>query len=286
MNTWYFPAESGDIRLEAHDGGTRVSVVNPTPRELWAIRRLLTLARKRGWSSGEDSLQLNCTVEAAGRALLGDRSRVPPGVVSAVKYADGRVEATLDGDPLPQAEPEPDKAPAGAELVPQESAQRPQAVVARATMPRPTLCCPTPWPGPLDRASQVLQQFCTDAEWAEWMQEGMIHVRGGYTGHTYRVVHRHHPLARAQGKITWDETSDHVVHCHMSVLPPPEEVLSVVLVLKHGEDWIRNPSGYFGPGTRFAHPAGLGAREGIASAAGIMQVGIWAQLLGMSPLPA
>lgn len=257
---WFFPTESGDIRLEGVGATeTRLIVTDPTPREIVVLTKLLTTGRKQKWidptvgiptRTGTYTLEVSAPIRDVATVLLGKR-RTPPGVISALVYADGSTTATLDGAelPVPEGAKPPEKKPAAA-----------------ATIPRPTLCCPIPWEGPDQRASEVLKAFCTPDEWDEWIQCGMIHVVGNLTGHTYRVVHRHHALARRQGKITWDETSDSVVHAHLAVLPPPEEVLSVKLTLQYGEDWIRNPSGYFGRGPRFPHPLGLGCMEGIWSA--------------------
>lgn len=266
---WYFPTESGDIRLEVlSDDCTRLVVTDPTPREIAVLGKLLKVARTRDWlppeagipaPKGTYNLDVSAKISDVAAVLIGKR-RVPAGVIQGVAYRDGTSSVTLQGAALPTPT---DPATPGAPKTPKKV----------ITSPRPTLCCPNPWEGPDVRASEVLQAFCTPDEWEEWTRDGMIHVRGNLTGHTYRIVHRHHPLARRQGKITWDEDDDHVVHCHLSNLPPPEEVLSVKLTLQHGEDWIRNPSGYFGPGQRFAHPLGLGATEGLWSAAFIGGVG-------------
>lgn len=159
MNHWYFPAESGDIRLEATAEGTRLSAVDPTPREKRAIGRLLALGRRRGWveahegwTTGAASLLLRgCSVEAAGRALLGNKP-APPGVLTVLKFLDGQVEASLDGEPA--VETPPTEAPALPAPVDKpadtvsttagtaELLKKGKALVAKATLPRPTLCCP------------------------------------------------------------------------------------------------------------------------------------------------
>lgn len=162
----------------------------------------------------------------------------------------------------------------------QAKAPQAKAPVKVVVTERPTLCCPIPTPGAMDRASEVLRTFLTADQWDEWCQDGMIHVRGNLTGDTYRVVHRKHPLAAKQGKAAWNVTENHVVHCHLTHLPPPEETLSIVLTLQFGEDWIRNPSGWFGGGRRFRHPLGLGALDGTQSSALLCAV---SALLGGPP---
>jgi hypothetical protein len=141
-------------------------------------------------------------------------------------------------------------------------------------MERPTTCCPVPVPGKIDKASEVLRSFLTSEQWDEWEHAAMIHVKGNLTGHTYRVVHRGHPLAAKQTRAAWDEDDDHVVHCHMTHLPAPEEALGIALTLQFGEDWVRNRSGWFGPGIRFDHPLGLGSSDGIQSSQFVTGLGI------------
>ena len=110
------------------------------------------------------------------------------------------------------------------------------------TVRRPTLCCPTPIDGAEIRASQVLEAFCSPVQWAHWMEHGWIVAYGKYTGHAYRICHRHTPLAKKQGKITMDLDDQAIVHCYDWSVPPPEEVLAIKLILEHREDWLRNSS--------------------------------------------
>lgn len=302
IQTYFIPSRSGDLRLEATPEGTcRLTLEDPTPEEIAITERLIWMASQKGWADHESaflrtkivkdgdtpriSIPFSAPTDTISRLLLGSRAPAA-GVILAVRYTDGSVQATLDGpaeglalleEPtlLPSA-PTP-AAPAPALTVVTTPATPALAVPSSvetvrrtplqvAVLPRPTLCCPVPSPGPQDRASEVLASFVTPAQWEEWCADGMIHCKGGLTGDTYRVVHRKHPLAQRQGKITWCETRDSVVHCHQTQFPPAEEVLSVVLTLQYGEDYIRNPSGYFGRGRNFPHPLGLGGGDGLASA--------------------
>lgn len=295
----YVPSRSGDVRFEATaDGRTRITVRNPTSEETSLLGRYLALAVTRGWctperanlrkdyaADAEIDVPLDVPLDEASRLFLGSRAPAK-GVILGVRYADGTIQATLDGPaegedllgPIPPAaavDPvtAPDPTKKGIDPVSAAPAPEPKAPVAAVTTPRPTLCCPNPRQGPIDRASEVLHAFVTPDQWDEWTRDGMIHCKGNLTGDTYRVVHRKHPLAERQGKITWCETTDHVVHCHQTHLPPPEEVLAVLLTLQFGEDYVRNPSGYFGHGVRFPHPLGRGSWDGVASAALVSGIG-------------
>lgn len=218
--------------------------------------------------------------EAPAQITAGDATKAAAGDAAKAATPSGEgdtiqpVSAIIgDTDANLQAKAAQDKAA-------QDKAAQDKAPVKVVVTERPTLCCPIPTPGPMDRASEVLRTFLTADQWDEWCQDGMIHVRGNLTGDTYRVVHRKHPLAAKQGKAAWNVTEDHVVHCHLTHLPPPEETLSIVLTLQFGEDWIRNPSGWFGGGRRFQHPLGLGSSDGTQSSALLYTV---SELLGGGP---
>jgi len=228
LQMWSHPSWCGDFRIEAKEGDeTRctLTVIDPTPGELDRLGRFLVKARESKWVAnsaigitpeGTTVLEIAAPVAEAGcdEALL-------------VNGLDPKTE-----EPLP-----PEKQP-----------------VAAVTVRRPTLCCPTPIPGPDARASDVLCAFSTEDQWRDWVLDGRLVCRGNLTGHRYEILHRHHPLARKRGKITFDLEDQHIVHCYDWSVPPAEEVLEVKLILEHRENWIRNRSGYFGPNPRFINP--------------------------------
>lgn len=244
IRTWYIPTWSGDFRLEADgDDRSKLTVVNPTDSEQEVLVRWLKAARKKGWVSGltgisekgETVLKVEASIVDAGRVLLGRKGRKTKkdGRLTVVKSTEGDVSAVES-----EAETAIEVAKPKAE----------KAVTTR----RPTLCCPTPVPGPDQLASEVLRSFCTRSQWEEWEAKRRIHCRGNLSGHLYRVVHRHHPWARAQGKSVWDLEDDEILHCYDWSVPPAEEVLALKNTLEHREHWIRNPSGCLGGVTQNA----------------------------------
>lgn len=239
ISTWYQPNWCGDFRLEADgdDAKTcKLRVVDPTPSELEQLGDFLAKARQRKWiskaagvsSSGETVLEIDATVVSAGRLLIGD-DRVKNGLLTSVRSFAGEISVVMGNDPEELA----------------AAAEKEEADKA-VTTPRPTCCCPNPVMGPEQRASEVLRAFCTNQQWEEWMDKGFLHARGCYSGHLYRIAHRHTPIAVRQRKVMWDMTDDQIMHCHVTHLPPPEEVLAIKQTVEHAEHWVRNRSGALG----------------------------------------
>lgn len=279
---WYFPSPCGDIRVLPSpdtEGHARIEILNPTEVERMALRRFVKAARAAKLLTEDEGLpptgttkvhlDVAASVRTVGEMLLGTPKQgiLLPGVLQALRWKDGTIAASLAGGFVDDDGTVWQTLDAASAQKPRKSEAPAEEPAAKATLPRPTLCCPNPQPGQLDPASQVLQQFCTDAEWDEWCRDGQITVTGNLTGDVYRVRHRHHPDAIRDGKAAWCVAQRNVVHCHLATLPPPEEVLSIKLTLQFGEDWVRNPSGWFGfTGARFEHPLGLGYSDGIPSA--------------------
>ena len=261
LQMWSHPSWCGDFRIEAKEGDeTRctLTVIDPTPGELDRLGRFLVKARESKWVAnsaigitpeGTTVLEIAAPVAEAGCALAARNSPrgEKRGLLTAVRSVGGTIEVAVRGcdeallvnglDPKTEEPLPPEKQP-----------------VAAVTVRRPTLCCPTPIPGPDARASDVLCAFSTEDQWRDWVLDGRLVCRGNLTGHRYEILHRHHPLARKRGKITFDLEDQHIVHCYDWSVPPAEEVLEVKLILEHRENWIRNRSGYFGPNPRFINP--------------------------------
>jgi len=283
LSTWFIPSFSGDYRLTAHpdapDERCLLVVTDPTAAEQEILSRFLAAARKKDkpWidelagvsREGETRLTINAPMSQAGHALAVEATS-KRGTLTVVASKDGDVMLEYDGVPDEQAIDE------AAETA-SEAAGKEKEPDKAVTTRRPTLCCPTPIPGPIVRASQVLHAFSTPSQWLSWIENGWMIVYGGLTGYAYRIVHRHHPLAREQGKITWDLTHDRVVHAHASELPAPEEALTMKLVLESRfEDWIRNPSALLGmgrDGLLFDNPHGSDTMEGTWDASLLRGVG-------------
>lgn len=263
LEVWYHPSWSGDFRLEAaSDAACTLTVVDPTPDEQLRLGEFLDKVRKKGWLSklagiaekGETRLELGVSVAEAGKVLLKRGERPRTGLLTAVRFAGGQIEADTDAGQVAAVDAK-----------------------AAATVRRPTLCCPDPVPGPDRRASEVLRAFCTRRQWESWERDGFLVARGQLSGHRYRVAHRHSGLARRQSKVAWDLDDRHVVHCYDWAVPPAEEALAIKLVLEHAEPWIRNCSGYFdGPGPHYDNPfmgSGYQAEDGLLDAAAVCALG-------------
>jgi len=271
LRKWYFPSWSGDYRLEAEGEACTLTVVDPTPSELEQLDEFLGKARERGWirpscgiaDKGETCLRLTATVDDAGHVLLGDR--YGKARLTAVRSEAGKVSilSAVEQQPNTTATPPaPEEAAAAADTKePNDKSKKKGKGEDAVTVRRPTLCCPTPVPGPDVRASEVLRAFCTPQQWQDWMQKGFLHCRGGLTGRLYRVVHRHNPLAQRQGKIVYDIEGGHVLHAYDWSVPPAEEALTMKLVLEHRENWIRNRSGNYIDGDENFHNPFVGDNE-------------------------
>jgi hypothetical protein len=246
-----------------------LTVEDPTPDEQRRLGAFLVEARKRGWCNdlagialvGRSELRLSAPVRETGPVLAGETAP-KVGVLTVVRSVAGAL--SIDVDPATAVE----------EATGLDEKGLPVEPVAAVTVKKPTLCCPVPVEGPLVRSSQVLKTFCTQRQWKDWTDKGWLIAYGGITGHAYRIVHRHHPAARAQGKITWDLDDDAVIHCYDWTVPPAEEVLNIKLVLEHREPWIRNNSGaLMQRRERFHNPLGHEGLDGTDSAAFVSGIG-------------
>lgn len=244
---WRFVSPCGDFELQQEaEGSFRVRGKDLTSAEARAVRIFETAVRERiakgdGWTLDEGTavteglgetapiLNYDFSFVAPGAtyaqvaALFGKRTTGTTGTITAIRSVGGTVRVSSeavnevvlkDGDAL------------------------------AVTLPRPTLCCPVPVPGPIDRrAAWVLRAFLTTAQKETWDRWAYVLVRGSHSGHTYRIAHRHSATAIAQGKCAWDISADHVMHAHATWLPPAEEVLCLMLTLQYREPWMRNLSG-------------------------------------------
>lgn len=269
MRAWYIPSHTGDFRLEKHpdnDGHCLLTVEDPTPGEIAKLGSFLATGRQRRWvdkalgisPTGRTELVVQAPLTKAGPVLAGD-TMPGRGVLTVVKSNQGTLMCVADetqGTELAAALNEPKaKEPETPRLEP------PPKPAAATTMRRPTTCCPHPLPveGPLKRASRVLREFSTPSQWRSWVENGFLYCIGGLTGHRYRICHRNHPLAAAQGKIARDIDNGVTIHCWDWSVPPAEEVLAVKLILETREPWLRNQATYFGEGEVFDNPLGNGA---------------------------
>lgn len=255
--TWYIPSSTGDFRL-TRDGAEacNLQVVNPTRSELEALGRFLRVARSREWvgdAAGIDPVgTTNLTIGAplfkaapflakikrgcepsltllrsTDGKIVADYDDVTPECVSALLDEHGEpIACAPDDDEVPEPEPEDD------EINPDDI--KPQ-VDAAATVQAPRRGCPTPEMIAHVRSNEVLHAFSTPRQWSDWMREGWMLVRGGVTGLTYRVAHRHSAAAHDQRRIVWCVEAQEKVCLWDSRVPPAEEVLEIKLFLEHRE---------------------------------------------------
>lgn len=243
---WYIPSWNGDIRAEQApdwEDRTRITIIEPTPNELMTLGRLEHQFREHGWYDGEGPLWTPVKDRRRREAkrqevfIGASLAQVVPLLVegytpgeqtlTAVVYRDGEVE-TVDGTQ------------GGEALV--EVAEKAVAKKAKkaTSVKRATPCCPACVPGSVEPASEVLLDFLDARQHADWSRHRYIQVRGGRTGHRYVLAHRNSELAVRMGRICWDADDRTVLHFHDSSVPPEEEVLGAMLVLRHREHWLRN----------------------------------------------
>lgn len=274
---WYLPSHSGDFRLEPlADSPKRcaLTIMQPTLGEVAHLRAFFQKARKKGWTDFalpdvDDNayrametrrVELAAPVGDAG-AVLARIVRPRKSSITAFRFAGGRMEITEGTEALATAAPKAEKD--GAE--------------AAASVQRPTPSCPQCEEGAVGPASEVLLEFLTPAQHADWSEHRAIVVEGCYSGHRYLLAHRKTTTAARIGRICYDLDSKRVVHFHDSMVPPEEEVLAAKLILEHREDWLRNEAtllGFFWPSggiagldidQRFKNPFG-DIMDGVADA--------------------
>lgn len=288
---WYMPSFSGDFRLEPLEGNADHSVLiihKPTLAEVGHLRRFFERARKKSWTSfampkvddsayramDQQRVELHAPVSKAGAELV-KIVRPKKATLTGITFKDGHVQVTEgNGESVAAAV---------------EKAEKDDAKAA-ASVQRPTPSCPQCEEGAVGPASEVLLEFLTPAQHADWAQHRAIVVEGGYTGHRYLLAHRKTKTAAKIGKICYDLDSRAVIHFHDSMVPPEEEVLAAKLILEHREDWLRNEAtllGFYTGGglagmditERFKNPFGS-IYDGIPDAHFSQSVGAFAAVFG------
>lgn len=252
VDTWHATSACGDftIRSAGDDDATGTSVIechDLTDGERTQLERLLATARERGWVTRfggklpKAGKARNVNVKAPLLEVAQAFTEILHGkdAITAVRSTNGEIALVRVGQSLVKAsEPESEAAPPAAPTGPSKGS-------TAVTVKKPTLCCPEPQPGPMERASAVLRTFCTRRQWSTWLEHGWLEVTGHLSGHRYRLHHRHHPDARRLGYITYDLTDERVLHGYLWSVPPPEEVLSFKLFLENAEPYVRNAASGF-----------------------------------------
>jgi hypothetical protein len=278
MKAWYCPSWNGDWRLEADGSGTQLSVVKPTAGEMRQLASIADPLSAKGWISEPDRLRLKTgkalTSWGKGHMRLDAplaevgpviTSILKPGiaVLTAVRFKDGTIEVAETSNP---ATPEPGyresgrPSPISATSEPTEEvkelAKKPEAEKA-ATVKRPTPCCPPCYVDAVGPATEVLLSFLDDEQHESWRDHRFLIVRGGLSGHRYLIAHRNTPLAARNIHIAFDLDDNARMHFHDWTVPPEEEVLAAMLILRHREPWLRNEATALGCGReKFKNPFG------------------------------
>lgn len=294
---WYIPSWNGDLRLVTDDGDASRTVLHiekPTVREQQIVNQIGEECVRLGWLDKWDKLVprtgwfakkkwrfvINAPILSVG-PLAANIMRPGPAVLTAIHFTDGQCTITSGGTDelvealhpyrsppaLPAAPPSP---PQPAALTLPAPAPQPEAAV---TVKRPTPCCPQCIPGAILPASEVLLSFLDHDQHEQWARSRTLTVIGGLSGHKYLLAHRNTDTARRNGKVCYDLTGGGVMHFHDWSVPPEEEVLASMLILRHREHWLRNEATCFDPtGMRFKNPFGDGG-DGIWDSCKTREVG-------------
>jgi hypothetical protein len=284
MKVWYCPSWHGDWRLEAEGKHTLLSIVKPTPAELAQLASLAKPFAEKGWIAQEDkeklafgkltsfpfgrgSIQVNAPLVDVGPVVT---AIVQPGPASltAIRFTDGHIEVCQTAKPK-----EPDKPTVPAEPTDEakELAKKKDAEKA-ATVKRHTPCCPECYVDAIGPATEVLLSFLDEEQHTTWSKERYVVVRGGLSGHRYLLAHRNSPLAARNTRMGYDLDDRLVMHFHDWTVPPEEEVLGAMLILKHREPWLRNEATALGGRPLFKNPFGNGG-DGVVDSMWTQRVG-------------
>ena len=239
---WYVPTWNGDLRLTpdaaAPKTRTVLTIADPTAEEQRAVTAILGALASKQWTERSpldpvtdgERIVLGAPLEEVG-PLVVSMLRPGPGVLTAVRLKDGTVEVCEHGA---AGKGKPTTAKDLAAL-----AQKPAG--AAATVSRPTPSCPDCYTGAaITPATECLLSFLDEEQHRTWARERYVVVRGGLTGHRYIVAHRASVIASQNGRICWDADDKDTLHFHDQSVPPEEEVLASMLILRHREPWLRN----------------------------------------------
>ncbi len=285
------PSWNGDFRIDDQpdEGGPRTApgpatrsvlrVHAPTLAETKVLQEFLKRAHKQGWVADatlpEGDAEVPLSVPAATAApVLVQLAKPADRTITAVRFENGQLRVTEDARsavlaPPPPPTPTPTPAPT----------PKPVSAVSVA---RPTPCCPLCVPGSIGPAREVLLEFLTPAQHAQWARDRAILVRGGTSGHRYVLAHRGTERARRQTKICFDLDDGVVIHFYDWSVPPEEEVLGAKLILEHREAWLRNEAtcaGSFGARDVYKNPFGDVA-DGTADSGFLLGIGLALQAYG------
>jgi hypothetical protein len=268
ITSWYIPAWNGDFRLEPDpdepETHTLLTIEKPTADE----RRLLgqlqkTFAEKfgLGWESDDSRkmrepsrffkthVRIPASITDIG-PVVASLCKPGPNVLTAVKFKDGRIEVcetSVSGAKKPEPYRSPSDPPKKEDdSKPSEESKalaKKDDATAAATVKRPTPCCPDCFTDEIalnKPATEVLLAFMDREQHESWKKHRFVIARGGITGHRYLVAHRNSPIAQKNTRMCHDLDDRATMHFHDHTVPPEEEVLAAMLILRYRESWLRN----------------------------------------------
>ena len=234
MRKWFIPSWNGDLRLEANEDTTLLSIVKPTPAEIEILGKMKTSFIEKGWIDEKDwknpsiwhkrTIIIKAPIAEVG-PVASKIMRPGEAVLTAITLENGQM-VTHSGSESEELK----------EIVKKNEKTSKAAV----TVKRSTPSCPQCFEGAVEPATEVLLTFLNSEQHESWRKDRTMLVEGGYTGTQYLLAHRESRTAALIGRICYDLDAETVVHFHDRSVPPEEEVLAAKLVLEHREDWLRN----------------------------------------------
>lgn len=248
--TFYVPSFHGDIRLSSTTTKScSVTTEKVTEQEKAALRSLRTQALKKGWLDKEGDfdrlfdggvLELHADIKkvsrAIAKALKPDRR-----IVSAVKFADGKMEEIVEAKTFETAVTRANSAPA---VDGETKRVKPRAVAATAVA-APVIGCPAPdFEKAEIKARAVLAAFLTTDQIDDFKKFNRFISVGAVTGHRYMITSRlaRDELARKYSRTLYDLEEEMPICTHDWLIPAAEEMLSmhVLLSLPGWERYLRS----------------------------------------------
>ena len=233
--SWYIPTFHGDIKLERLDNGTtllRAYELTPTEEKAMRVLRDEALLPTNAWAEDKDFKPLGDgsvyrTAEGVKVVLHASIGVVQAVLAKELKPGRKLVDAIIFSDKTMEElrRDAPDKDPA----VATDPKKQP---VAAATVAAPQIGCPVPeFPESEIRATRVLEEFLTTQQLRDYRAHGVFMARGADTGHQYAITHRGRPANKRFSSVRslYDMTEDRALCVHDWTVPPPEEMLALLL---------------------------------------------------------
>ncbi len=256
----YIPSFYGDVRLElANDPDhTRVIVERSSQREREALYKMAQLAEKKAWLGSANEMVAICTGSDGAVVLKAPLLKVSKeltkllkpqrSIVTAVKYADGRIvevqDEVLSEEPASSAAPGPGLVERAGAAV-SKAADTVVDAVAGVSVAVPSLGCPqSVFQRAEQKARDVLEVFLDDEQMADFKAHGAFFSTGALTGHRYMITARTNPagLKKTGGRSLYDLDTKEAFCVHDYVVPVAEECLALHLLLQlpEHENYLRH----------------------------------------------